>query len=543
MREQQAVSRFIVPPFAIDSETGEPVSESLELVTVYRLAEKRRARGLLKRSEEIEFLSLAYYPLWIAPIQDSTAIIDPLKLVETSIGAGNAPPVDEFVEVLQAAHNDRRSFSDILTAYHGSFDRGPSQKPRRVKGLVSGELGLAFAKYLALAKRLDSAPPSGIIVSGEQCEKVLKSVIPELQEMIDSLHSLSDRLGVALSVLDRETQHNIAHLKAEIEGIENEYREQAGAVRGALSQAVDDLRRRKSSEINIVESRFSEAKELLHSHLSDYQKILRSMEKQRDVFSRIVQAQSEQVEKGIAQAWRELLEYLPKRIKQVGEEVEKIQALIRAMDEERGRQADRIERSYDELIQVKIKMLDDIDAEREIDVKKRRVEIEDIAEKSASLRSEIQATLERVRAEAKNPSFLLPRAPGKDEITISYVPFYLVAYSGGAKSKGFYAISPSIFNSAHGALTMGLGVLENRLKPFSEAMKYLFGVTLVEKLKQDFLLRDDLHRRLKPCDVLRSTRTSDKILEGLDTAYNKGWLHYTTVFSLRRAIKKLLSEG
>ena len=102
-------------------------------------------------------------------------------------------------------------------------------------------------------------------------------------------------------------------------------------------------------------------------------------------------------------------------------------------------------------------------------------------------------------------------------------------------------LPPSLFSEAYSTLTLGWKVLEERLRPFPNELSKLLQQNLLKKLGSEAIFKHELYRRAKPQDLLRSVKIRKKILEGLELAYNKGWLHFSSVLQLKNALKKYSS--
>jgi len=536
---QTKAQRILSTPFAVDEDIRKAIPDNLELATIFRLAEKGKRKTLfsLRDLEKIEFVVRSYYDIWVVKTNYGVAYLDPLGANTTTIDLIEYPTVEEFIRQLEGSQVSLETFLNFLTIHQDLF-LNPAGRKKEIKGLLNREMVAGLTGFVEAVGMSDVAIQSNIPLWDETIGEDPGKIRLLLDEASNVLEAELDRISHALSMLDRTSQHYVTAKRAEMAEIDSEYSKQISATREMVEIAVQELRRRRDAETNIVTSRFTEAKDTLNSELNYYHRLRGFLIREKEVIGMIGSGIRGTNPKKTRKLWKQISGSIPKRLSEIDSEMKKIRGLISAVEEDKAMALSSIESAYEDLTKSKRKTVVDIEVEKEIELRKKKEDVEELVNKTSQLRNQIIGAIEKVRKEVSSPSWL----SGSDSLTLERsvfrIPFYLICYRGIGGRIRYTAIPPSQFKGAYSTLTLGFKMLEERLKPFSKDLTTFFEEKLVFKLNSDAFLKHEIYKRGKAQDLLSSQRERAKILEGLELVYNKGWLHFSSVMSLKKSLKK-----
>ncbi|MEM2816404.1 MAG: hypothetical protein QXY34_04400, partial [Candidatus Bathyarchaeia archaeon] len=112
---------IILPLIVSAAGKSESIDFDVEAAVSLLLAEAGRKRGLLSSESEIAFLSKFYYPLWLAPVNGFSLVLDGLNAFSTSFTFNKLPDIKLFIEDVERGAFDRKQFWDSLEKHKKTF--------------------------------------------------------------------------------------------------------------------------------------------------------------------------------------------------------------------------------------------------------------------------------------------------------------------------------------------------------------------------------------------------------------------------------------
>lgn len=526
------------PHFAIDSDGHAHLPEGLEVLLAWRLAERKRSRSHLKhlRHGGIDSLAKMYYPLWAIPFGDRLALLDPLVREPSSVGNLEIPSTENFIDQLQAAHFRRSSFRNILLAHQNTFSSSEPTKQLSIYGLLKDSDAVPIIDYVAKSGR--RVPPDSVqgLSIADLDHGVVAEEVTRLSETTLGYVEGLKRLELALKVLETETNHQISELQAEIAGIKAEHSHEIESAQEILRQSIRNLLKRRDAEMEIVASRFSEIHDILTSDISHFRKVHASLTREGGYLHRMTEARVGVNKDSNADLVKKLLGDHPQRLKILEDEVERIQYLIKIVEEERGRQLAAVEALYSELIKARSRITSDLEIDRDVEINRRQTEIEDLSEIQTKLVEKITSLIDSVKTHFKKTDWLVPNTLNLREASLLFIPIYVAYCIGQPRDDALTICAPGYFSQSLPPVGCSYE-LEDRVKPISYHSQSLLEASLPLKAQRSSRIRERIVGLAEAAPPFTSLVPG--VLEGLKLASEKGWVSDLTY----SALEKSLSQG
>lgn len=348
------------------------------------------------------------------------------------------------------------------------------------------------------------------------------------------------RLEETIKVLDEETSFHMAQIDEEILGINNEYKHQMEGTAEIVNRSVEQLKTKKELEMKMILSRFEERKEFFNSQIGEYRKLFMYLKKDYGTLKGMIDSsKSSEKERGYFGLWSKILRDISLRMGDVERETEGLQSVIKALEDERGKEIFSIEGAYEQLIESKMKLLDNMDIEKELEVKKMREEAKGLSNRAMDLRRQILNIYSHVKSSLEQVEQLPFQEFKNDRPKLLCMPFYLVCYEDMKGGKRYKTYPPSLvqFSSTFPPLKWMQGISAQPLRPYSGQLMDIFEVKFIEHLRADPILEGEIYKRGKKLDLITSHETKKQISNAMDTLVKLGWMTQRQASALRRTLK------
>ncbi|MCP8305367.1 MAG: hypothetical protein H3Z50_07900 [archaeon] len=545
MSENQRVKKEpIIPSFALSAMTRKPIGEDLEMAIVYSMAERELRRSFIgKKKEGISLMVKAYYGIWAYPFDGRWILIDLMNLYSFSLTGIKLPPIEEFIQHLRDARNNREIFKNMLVRHNETFTYS-EEKVYTIKGLIEKPLALAITGYIDDVG-IVSTPSSKVLTLPLHIdEKSMLKVVYELNKVKGELEDHLALLEEAIKVLDEELSFHMAQIDEEIQGIDEEYRNQKDVTSELINRSVEQLKTKKELELKMVLSRFEDRKEFFTSQIGEYSKLLMYLKKDYEVLKNMVETtKSLGREQKYIPLWNKILRETSAKMGDIETEVEGLKSVIKTLEEDRDRELLSIQDAYSQLIGSKMKLLDDVGIERDFEVKKRREEIKDLSNRAIRLRRQISAIRNRVKESSEQIEELPIEELKNDKPKLVCIPFYLVCYESLEGERRYKAYPPSLLqaSSTRPFLKWMPSLFTQLLRPYSGQLKDIVEVKFIDRLKSNPILEGEIYKKGKKFDMLGSYSSKKQMADAIDGLVEQGLIAQRQASTLKKRLEVMPS--
>ena len=543
--DQRTKKILVIPSFAVSAVNRKPIDEDLGIAFIYYMAEKEKKRSFTgKEQESISFIAKAYYGIWAYPYDKRWILIDLMKLHSFSLIAVELPPIDEFINHLRDAHTSRDLFDNMLVRHNKTFSQF-GRKTYTVTGLIEKPLAFAITSYMNDFGVISATSSNSFMLPLHIDERRMLEVVYELNKVKSDLEDDRTRLEETIKVLDEETSFHMAQIDEEILGINNEYKRQMEVTAEIVNRSVEQLKTKKELEMKMILSRFEERKEFFNSQIGEYRKLFMYLKKDYETLKEMANSSKSSVkERSYFDLWSKILKDISLRIEDIEREIEGLQSVIRTLDDERGKEISSIEGAYTQLVESKMKVLKDVEIEKELEVKKRREEAEALSNRATSLRRQILNIISHVESSLEQ-LYQLPQQEFKDDQPkLLCIPFYLICYEDIKGGKRYKTYPPCLvqFPATHPSLKWMHGISTQPLRPYSGQLMDIFEVKFIDCIKADPILEGEIYKRGKKFNMLTSYETKKQISNAVDALLKQGWMTDRQASVLKRTLSMMPSH-
>ncbi|MEM3383477.1 MAG: hypothetical protein QXL52_03695 [Nitrososphaerales archaeon] len=535
---------LIIPSFALSSINRKPIDEELEIAFIYYMVEREKKKSFIKKEREIiSFIIKAYYGIWAYPISNKWIFIDPIKLHSFSLKTFELPQIEEFINQLKDAHNSRNLFNSLLIRHNKTFSQF-KEKYYTISGLIDKPLALAIVNYIKDVGTISTPYPNSLMLPLQLDEGKMLEVVYELNKIKKELENGIAKLEETIRVLDEETSHHMAQIEEEIISINNEYKNQREVTLEIINRSIEQLKMKKELEMKMVLSRFEERKELFNSQIGEYRKLSMYLKKDYETLKEMINSsKSSRKDKIYLDLWSKILKDISLRIEGIEKEIEEIQSVIKALDDEREKEVSSIEYAYKQLMESKMKSLNDMEIEKELEVKKRREEAKDLSNKVMNLRRQILDMHKHAKINLEQINQLPLQEFNGNEPKLLCMPFYLICYEDIKGRKRYKAKPPSIIQfPSYPPLKWMRSISSPILRPYSGQIMNIFEVKLIEHIVANPIFEGEIYKMGKNLDLLTSFEAKKQIFDAIDSLIKQGWIPHRQASLLKRSLKVIPSS-
>lgn len=268
------VESNLVLPFAVIEREGAPAQEfpvEMTLATVLADVEKAREKaGLLKaREETLEFTSLLYWPIVVAPWQEGRHLVfDGMGIWSYVFSMGKVPDARGFAASLDSAA-DYRALLGLLQSRATLFDAFPDIERVPVMGLfIHEELMKDILGHAALAKTRTIRSTS--LLTARILSPQVGEATRKMRGLLDQMKTNQDSLAVAGSALERALERTRREIAALREKTIASYGAKIDGVRPDVTSRVASLERERDEKWAAMQPRLLDLQAQVQKAEADY---------------------------------------------------------------------------------------------------------------------------------------------------------------------------------------------------------------------------------------------------------------------------------
>jgi hypothetical protein len=512
--------KILVLPFIVKAhDSKENVSYPAELAGVACLTELQRQKtGFLRdTAEKVSFLSKLYYPIWVAPFEDSCLIIDGLAYSSHNVAFKEPANTVFFVEDLKKNSAVPQEFMAALSKQTKNAEKIASTVNLSFKALIVGkELLKFFSEYLK-----SSAPFSGekaVFMPSEIDESAAAAVHEAVVNWLRRIYANVKGLQYALGVLNEEVEFHERMALNEVELLKSKCEAEVAGLKLEVEKNIEKLKLNRDAAIANVSK--------------DAEKKAAVLEKKREKYLQKLQRLEQRKELARKKRSRTyMLERYDREINGVKKEIRVISSMIEDVKGKRDKSAKKVEEEFRvaaALEEEKIKKLNSV-YEAKIGEKKKHVA--NMTSATAGITKSFTSLMDEMKREASVFREQTAINWKLDDLTLICVPIYIAGYVKGSEER-YRLFSPmtiseevSVLQELRQRLTLSL---EPRLKllirPASSELHELLSSAVVKKMQSKETFRQNTTSLCRANNLLKRDDFARTLNEGLAEAEQKRWI-------------------
>ena len=532
-------------PFAVPAkEGGKVLSPSMEVAAILLQAEaKRRKQGLFGAATgKILFVSKLRYPLWAAPWENRSLIIDGLGVSPSIIAKQQPPDVTLFIEDIERGASDRALFRSALEKHLNTFNDFAKRDHVRMDSMVADtELLTALTEYLRETGTQKQDEETAIALAPQKLDvQAAVNTAKLAQNLYKQIKSESSSLEYARNLLDETIKLHEQMIPKEITSAREIYDDQIAQLKPAVEKKLDrlikerDSRLAKMNRIRETELRGKEnektrrERELQKLELSKADTV-RKRETRRHKHDKIGEAH-----------WDHRIRSIENRADEVKARIRSLAVFIEKTNVQAEADAEKMQQGYQWLIDQETRKIRDIESQRDETIGVRQREIEALKLVAKKIEDEMDGLSDRKLEEAEELRNLSVDQQF-DDVTLLCVPFYLVGYQT-ENTKQFQIFSPVKVLSAEGVVaTIRKKLKDIRaeprvslfLQPRSKAMTQMLDSIVDKKMESDKSFSEDLIEAALSNNVMLRDNFKEMLTKGAKELKAEDWITLKEETSLK----------
>ena len=527
MTDNISVLPFIFEAHEEKSSRGYPA----ELASAMCLTEfQRKKTGFLRDAEKVSFLSKLYYPIWVAPIEESSVIIDGLASSIHSFALTEPTKTGLFVEDLKKNTVSPKEFAAALSRQAKNADKLTTAVDVEFKAVIADK---------ELLKFLHTYIDSGVTFSGDKIvflpSEIDDSAAATTRETVVKFRKriCADIKGVqyALEVLEEETEFHERMLLNEIEVLKEKSEAEVANLQPEVEKNVDKLKSKLDKDIALTRKDTEKKMAALDKKREKYLQKLQGLEKRKEGLQKkhsrayMVEKYSREIDSAKKEV-RQLTSMIETAKKEGDKNVKKLEEEFRvaaALEEDK---INKLKNAYEAKIVEKQKLIANMASEKAV-----------VTKSFTGLIDEMNRTAQ-VFKEQTTANWKL------NELTLTCVPIYMAGYVKGGEER-YSLFSPvtiaedaSVLQELRKRLTLTSEPrLKSLMRPASKELHELLSSAVVKKMQSDETFKRKIIDLCHTNNVLGRADFEKVLKEGLTEAEQERWITAEEAAAIYRGVK------
>jgi len=524
-------------PFAVEdiSREDKPFTYDMEVAAVVCLAEGQRKKpGLLGGPpEKISFVSKMHYPLWAVPWGDKCLILDGLGFSSCGDQYSTPPNIKLFIEDLKGNCSSREGFLGTLRKHRETFKSFVSSVDVSLNAIVGNKSLLS-----ALLEQIKQGTPISenakplIILLELKRDAALESYEKFIQHWRQVQADIKG-FQYALNILQEETKLHERGILCEIEQLRVKYEDEISRIKPIVEQKVKSLMRRREAEIAKIAKSAEKKLRAVEKEKEKYENKLHTLRREMILLHKKADASKRKRDESRAARWSYELKRCQREIDRIQGEIKATSRLIERTRKESEDTAKEIEERYQRAVEQEEAKVADLVALLDSEIEARRGGLEEIMSASSHIRNLIGQLMEQEKLHVSKLEQEATVPWKRDEITLVYMPFYLVKYERETEVR--YRIHPPIVAMDYkGVLrTFEKAIrsfsLESRinllLHPRSKELSELLNSAFMGKIREDKAFEEKIFEIRRSANLFNSDDFKEVLSKGIRELGDEGWVN------------------
>ncbi len=528
MTDKILVLPFIVGAHDEKGSAGYPA----ELAGVACLTEfQRRKTGFLRdEAERVSFLSKLYYPIWVAPLEDSCVIIDGLASLSHNFTFKEPANTGSFVEDLKRNSVFPQEFTAALSRQAKKAEKGTVTVNMPFRALIADKELLKFLPTY-LKSGLTFSGDTMVFLPSEIDEPAAVAAREAVTNCLRRIYANIKGLQYALEVLDEETEFHEHMLLNEAEVLKEKGEAEVASLQPEVEKNIDKLK-----------SKWDEATALARK---DTEKKTAVLDKKREKYLQKLQGleqRKETLQKKKSQTY--MLEKYAQEINGVKKEIRLISSMIETAKKEGDKNVKKLEEEFRAAAVLEEEKIKKLRSAYEAKIGEKQKLIANMTSENTAVTKSFTGLMDEMRRTASVFKEQTTANWKLDDLTLTCVPIYMTGYAKGGEER-YSLFSPvtiaedaSVLQELRKMLTL---TSEPRLKllmrPASNELHELLSSAVLKKMQKE----ETFHRKITDLchtnNLLKRADFEKTLNEGLIEAEQKRWITAEEATIVCRGIK------
>ncbi|MEM0313044.1 MAG: hypothetical protein QXQ41_00620 [Candidatus Bathyarchaeia archaeon] len=536
---------IILPLIVSAAGKSESIDFDVEAAVSLLLAEAGRKRGLLSSESEIAFLSKFYYPLWLAPVNGFSLVLDGLNAFSTSFTFNKLPDIKLFIEDVERGAFDRKQFWDSLEKHKKTFSGFVEKFDVKFGCLISDkELLSEIHKYLQDAVQPEAGGTLSVVLAPPRLDiKAASERVAEFADLYVQTRSDLNALAYCLNLLKETAARHEKMIIKEIEFTLNSCEKEISELKPKVEAKVNQLMEELEAEISKAEKAFGKEAKAKEKQMSQLEKKLQQLEIRRAGIIEKLDKLRRKGKVGTTRLERALRMY-EDRIKELKKRIDSLKSDLEKNRKQKESEISKMRKKYEEMVEKENNKLRSLEAQADEKTRQKKREIENLRVAVNPIADQIVKLMEVKReASQRLNEMLIPWHV--DELSLVCLPFCLVGYREGDKIKTqiiqpMRALALRGFKGTFKEKILGFRTskLSLHLQPRSKVLGDMLNIALEKSRSSDKSFEENLLRTATSNNILTLRNFREVASKGLEKLKALGWVGQKEISNLHQKYLK-----
>jgi hypothetical protein len=512
--------KILVLPFIVKAHDNEEnVSYPAELAGVACLTEwQRKKAGFLRdTTEKVSFLSKLYYPIWVAPLEDSCLIIDGLAYSSHNFAFKEPAATGLFVEDLKKNSTVPQEFMTALSRQTKNAEKIASTVNLSFKALIADkELLKFFSEYLK--SNASFSGEKAVFVPSEIDETAATAAHEAVVNCLRRIYANVKGLQYALEVLNEEVEFHERMALNEVELLKEKCEAEIASLKPEVEKNIEKLKSKRDVAISHVSKDTEKKTAVLEKKREKYLQRLRGLEQRK-----------ESAHKKRRQTY--MLERYDQEISNVKKEIRALASMIEDVKKEGKKNTKKLEEEFRAAAALKEEKIKKLNSAYEAKIGEKTKYIADMTSETAAVTKSFTSLMDEMKREASVFKEQIIINWKINDCTLICVPIYMTAYAKDSEER--YSLFSPMTISEDVSVLQGLRKIltltpEPRLKLLmrqaSNELHELLSSAVIKKMQSEETFRQNITDLCRANNLLKRDNFERTLNEGLTEAEQKQWI-------------------
>ena len=511
--------KILVLPFIVNENGNrESTSYPAELAGAVYLTEfQRKKTGLLgDEAEKVSFLSKLYYPIWIAPLEDSCVIIDGLASLSRNFTFKEPANIGLFVE-------DLKKNSVLPNEFMAALGRQAKKSGDKstfglsIRALITDkEVRVFFPTYLK--KGLIFSGNKMVILPSEIDEQAAATVCETVKNYLRRNYAIIKGLQYALQVLYEETEFHKSMLLNEAELLKEKREAEVTILQLEVEKNVEKLKSRHEATIALVLKEAEKKTAFLSKKSEKYLQKLEGLEQRKA-----------SLQKKKRQTY--MLEKYSQQINVVRKEIKLFSSMIENVKRESDKNIKKVDEEFRKAAALEEERISKLNSEYDAKIDEKKKQIANMTSETTTITKAFMGSIEEMKQAASVFKEQTVTNWKLDDLKLICVPIYVIGYARGSEER-HGLLSPvtisedeSVLQELRERLTLTSEPRQKRLmRPASKELHEIIVSAVLKKMQNEEAFRRTITNLCHTNNLLKQVDFGKTLREGLTEAEHKHWV-------------------
>lgn len=526
----KSIKKIVLPFTVPDKDRFKPFTKDMEMASIFILAERDRKKGegrvLKKAKEKFTFIAETCYPIWLIPWKGKTLVFDGLEFTNHKIFYDSIPDFKTFETDLLASSKSREAYVAALSQNASYFQKFTGKEEKTIEGLITNpQLVQDLMVYFKDSKDNGISKTSKAILSPMLDEQEVTASIDKLSNLRTTIDHEIKNLGKCMKLLSKTSRLQIKTQQAEMRKSVKDFDTKIKKLKPGVMARIKKIQEKRDEDVTKISKEYSRKLRSLQQKRVRAEKALERLTSEIERVEAGIKVCRERKDEANEFQLSQKLNVLKKKIPSLNKEIKDTDRELENVEDAKKIDVTRARMKPDDSIEEAMKVLHNVEAEKEAKVRVEQQELTYLEEMTSAIIKQIDSMI-KSKENALNEIDNLAAEERRLKWTIAYLPIYFICYESDEGKR--YVTYPPSHVCTLGIKTklksvFGSGKMKCLLQSRSDAIAALLD-RLVDLTQENPVFEKEIIQAGLKANILHSTELWVGVKRGIRELKDEGWI-------------------